>query len=46
MEAKKFTEWVAENHYRLYDVIGNIYYWKNEYELKTTDELYLEYLKQ
>jgi hypothetical protein len=41
-----FAQWVAENHYHLYNVEDELYYWKNESGTKTTTELYLEWIKQ
>jgi len=43
MESIKFAEWLAENHYRLVNKIGNIYYWSSESEEnkeQTTTKLY------
>lgn len=42
-----FPEWIGENHYRLYNVENNIYYWRNEDQnLKTTKQLFKEFDKQ
>lgn len=41
-----FAQWIAENHYHLYNVEDEVYYWVNEYNMKTTTELYLEWIKQ
>lgn len=46
MKEIKFTEWVAENHYRLVNVENGIYYWKNENDKKTTEELYIKYANE
>jgi hypothetical protein len=43
----KFVEWVAENHYRLYNLEKNIYYWDNkEGEYKTTKQLLKEFINE
>lgn len=44
-EIKHFTEWVAENHFHLYDIIKGIHYWKSESETLTTEQLYKRYKK-
>lgn len=41
-----FAQFIAENHYVLVNKIGKIYYWKNEYGLKTTVQLMQDYEKQ
>lgn len=38
-----FAQWLAVNHYHLYNVEDEVYYWKNENGIKTTAELYLEW---
>ncbi len=46
MKAVKFAEWLAENHYRLYNVETKtgIRFWKNETNnQKTTKQLYKEF---
>jgi hypothetical protein len=35
----KFTEWVGENHYNLYDIKNGVYYWENSFAVKTTSQL-------
>ena len=43
----QFAEYVAENHYRLVNVVGDYYYyWKSDNDEKTTQELYDEFEKQ
>lgn len=44
MIAIKFAEWLAENHYVLFNIdkLGN-YIWKNEKHERTTEELFKEY---
>jgi len=42
-ESIEFTQWVAENHYRLVNVSGKIYYWESETDKKTTEQLYNEW---
>ena len=37
----KFTEWVAENHYYLYNIEDGVYYWKNETDTLTTNQLHI-----
>ena len=41
-----FAEWIAENHYRLYNVEDGVNYWKNEDGLKTTAELFDMYRQE
>ena len=36
----KFCEWVAENHYHLFNIENSIYIWQNENGTKTTAELF------
>ena len=43
--ALNFAEWIAENHFRLYNIENGLYYWKNENENKTTEELFNDYEK-
>jgi hypothetical protein len=48
-ESILFAEWVAENHYRLYNVVTKtgIREWQREgKKLKSTKELFNEYEKQ
>lgn len=47
MKAIKFAEWLAENHYRLYNVdISGIRFWKDETnKQKTTEQLYKKFEK-
>ena len=45
MIAILFAQWIAENHYYLYNVEDEVYYWKNENSIKTTTQLYLEWTK-
>jgi len=43
MEAIKFAEWLAENHYKMVNKIGDICYWYSESEQEkeiTTSKLY------
>jgi hypothetical protein len=35
-----FAQWVAEHHFRLYNVENGIYYWKSEDETQTSEELF------
>ena len=35
-----FAEWIAEHHFRLYNVENGIYYWKSEDETQTSEELF------
>lgn len=42
----QFAEWLAENHYRLRDISGKEYYWTDEVEIRTTDQLYKRFLKE
>lgn len=37
-----FAEYIAKQHYILYDVSEGICYWRNENGVKTTDQLYKE----
>ena len=46
MIAILFAQWIAENHYHLYNVEDGVYYWVNEYNMKTTAELYLQWVKE
>ena len=44
----KFAEWLAENHYRLHNVIRDslgekVYLWSNEDGVKTSEDLFKEY---
>jgi hypothetical protein len=41
-----FPEWIGQNHYRLHNVTEGIHYWKNEYGVKTTQELYQIFLEE
>ena len=41
----KFAEWIAENHYRLKDVVNGVKYWVKENVLHTTSVLYELYSK-
>lgn len=41
----KFTEWVAESHFHLYNIEGGIYYWKDELSTLTTQQLYNLWIK-
>jgi len=34
-----FAQWIAEDHFRLYNVENGVYYWKNEDEIQTSEEL-------
>jgi hypothetical protein len=34
-----FAQWIAENHYRLTDVINGIYIWQNDDGFKSTADL-------
>lgn len=46
MEAVKFAEWLAENHYRLFNVDTNsgVRFWTNESKCqKTTKQLFKEF---
>ncbi len=44
-EAELFAEWVAENHYHLFNIDSNgTHYWYNEEGVKTTGTLYKEFL--
>jgi hypothetical protein len=47
-EAELFAEWVAQNHYHLFnvDTATRIHYWYNEDGVKTTGTLYQEFLNQ
>ena len=40
-----FAEWISENHYVLINFLDGVYYWKNEYDIKTTKELYEIWVK-
>ena len=42
----KFAEWLAENHYSLWNVEKGIYYWRNEYNKKTTNQLFEDFEKE
>ena len=35
-----FAQWIAEDHFRLYNIENGVYYWKNEDEIQTTEELF------
>ncbi len=41
-----FAEWVGENHYHLFNIAEGVYYWKNEHDTKTTEELFDLYLDE
>lgn len=41
--ALNFAEWIAENHFRMYNIENGLYYWENENENKTTEELFNDY---
>jgi hypothetical protein len=45
-ESIRFAEWIAEAHYHLYshELGTNTYYWYNEEGIKTTEELYKEFV--
>jgi hypothetical protein len=38
-ELIEFAEWIAENHYKLYNKSKGVCYWMNEDDKKTTSEL-------
>lgn len=38
-----FAEYIAKEHYILGNQIGKIHYWKNEYGVKTTEQLLKDY---
>lgn len=40
MLATGFAEWLAENHYRLCNLEKGVYYWENEDEVKTSQQLF------
>ena len=40
---KEFAEWIAQEHYILYNVENEVCYWRNEDDEKTTDELIIMY---
>ena len=42
-ESIKFAEWIAENHFRLNNIQDGKYLWKNEYEFKETNSLYIKF---
>ena len=41
-----FAEWLAKNHYRLWNVEKSICYWKNEEHTKTTKQLFKEFINE
>jgi|GWRWMinimDraft_12_1066020.scaffolds.fasta_scaffold548992_1 hypothetical protein len=44
--AIKFAEWLSQNHYILCNVDNSgVCFWKNEYNQKTSKQLYKEFLK-
>jgi len=50
MEAIKFAEWLAENHYSLHNIIiqNGTFVWRSEsdnYKNRTSEELYQMFLK-
>ena len=44
-DANKFAEWIATNHFVLYDIVKGIHYWKSESEILTTQQLRKRYEK-
>jgi len=46
MQEILFAQWIAENHYHLYNVENGLYYWVNESNMKTTTELFIEWIKE
>ena len=47
-KATKFAEWIAESHYRLYNVENGVYEWLSssdevEWNFKTTEDLEKEF---
>ena len=45
IKAILFAQYVAENHYVLVNKIGKIYFWENEYGIKTTQQIMQDYQK-
>jgi hypothetical protein len=43
--AINFAQHIAEDHYRLVNVENDIYYWQNEKGLRTTEELFKDFIK-
>jgi hypothetical protein len=43
--AINFAQYIAEEHYRLVNVENNICYWQDEKGLKTTEELFKDFIK-
>tara|TARA_R110000787_G_scaffold37943_1_gene96021 strand:- start:2318 stop:2593 length:276 start_codon:yes stop_codon:yes gene_type:complete len=41
-----FAQYVAEEHFRLINVQNGIYYWENETDTKTTEQLLEQFKKQ
>lgn len=39
-----FAMWVAQNHYRLHNVDNGVGIWSNEEGVKTTQELYFNFI--
>jgi len=44
--AIRFAEWIFTNHYRLYNIQDGNHYWKNEYNIKTTEQLYQNFINE
>lgn len=44
LEPILFAQWIAENHYRLVNIVDGIYLWENDEGTKTTYKLYKDYL--
>lgn len=41
-----FAEWIAENHYRLINVIQSVHIWANEHNTYSTKELFEIFKKE
>ena len=42
----KFAEWLAQNHYVLYDIKLGICFWENEDDVSSTENLFKEFKNQ
>jgi hypothetical protein len=42
-ESIAFAEWIAENHYRLENIVNGVRLWRNENALMSTKNLYKQF---
>ena len=38
-----FMHWLGAKKYELYDIVNGIWYWKENEEIKTTEQIYQEF---